>query len=86
MTKKQKLALKNLQQLIETKYETMPVTIGDVVTTARTELKWNVLRFAAVFELRKDDFRRFYHNGFTPPYFSQAFRRYFNIEQGEKNA
>lgn len=85
MTKKQKLALKTLQQLIEAEHGDKPVNIETVIATGKAELKWNILRFSAIFELNKNDFIRFFNNGFTPPYFSQAFRRYFNIEQGESN-
>ena len=85
MTKKQKLALKALRQRIQEKYGKDMVTIHDVVTTAKQEMRYNVLRLGAIFELRKEDFYRFLDNGFTPPYFENAFRRYFNIKRENRD-
>ncbi len=85
MTKKQKQALETLRQRVAERYGENTLTIADVVAIARTELKYNVCRMAALFELRKEDFWRFYDTGFQPPYFQSAFRRYFNIEQEKNN-
>jgi len=80
MTKKQKMALTELRWRIQETFNEEQPTIADVVTYARKEMHYNVLRLAAIFELRKEDFYRFLDNGFTPPYFVNAFRRYFNIK------
>jgi len=85
MTKKQKQALETLRQRVAEEYGDKTVSIEDVVAIARTELKYNVCRMAALFELRKEDFGRFYDSKFTPPYFISAFRRYFNIKSEQTN-
>ncbi len=85
MKKKQKQALDVLRQRIAEKFGEKIVTIADITTIARTELKYNVCRMAALFEVRKEDFWRFYDSQFAPPYFVSAFRRYFNIEQEKTN-
>ena len=86
MTKKQKQALKTLQHRVIEVFGEAPVTIADVTAIAKQELRYNVCRMAAIFELRKEDFWRFYDKNFTPPYFVSAFRRYFNIKQEAANA
>lgn len=82
MTKKQKLALAALRQRIEELYGKEQIEISTVIRVARKELKFNVARLAAIFEVRKDDFRRFEATGFNPPYFNSAFCQYFNVRKG----
>ena len=81
MTKKQKIALDTLRKRITDEFGEKPVGIAEVTAVAKKELKYNVCRMAALFELRKEDFWRFYDNGFMPPYFISAFRRYFNLKE-----
>ena len=38
-------------------------------------------RIAAIFELNKDDIHRFLDQGLVPPYFENAFRRYFTLNK-----
>jgi len=81
MKKKQRIALDVLRKRIAEKFGDKTMTIADVTAVARQELKYNVCRMAALFELRKEDFRRFHDTGFMPPYFISAFRRYFNLKE-----
>ncbi len=85
MKKKQKKALKILRQRIAEEFGTQELSIADITAYAKTKLKYNVCRMAALLELRKEDFWRFYDTGFQPPYFVNAFRRYFNIKQEQNN-
>ena len=85
MKRKQKIALDILRKRIAEEFGEGVITIADVTATAGKELKYNVCRMAALFELRKEDFRSFYDNGFQPPYFIAAFRRYFNIPLEQSN-
>ncbi len=67
MTRKQKKALKILRQRIAEEFGTQELSIADITVYAKTKLKYNVCRMAALFELRKEDFWRFYDTGFQPP-------------------
>ena len=81
MTKKQAEALAVLRRTIQEKYGDEPVSIEDVISVARKELKYGIPRIAALFELNKGDIHRFLDNGLVPPYVEQAFRRYFTLNK-----
>ena len=81
MTKKQKQALETLQNRVQEEFGSNPVSIEDVISVARKELKYGIPRIAALFELNKGDIHRFLDNGLVPPYVEQAFRRYFTLNK-----
>ena len=81
MTKKQAEALAVLRRTIQEKYGDTPVSIEDVISVARKELKYGIPRIAALFELNKDDIYRILDRGFVPPYVENAFRRYFQLNK-----
>ena len=81
MTKKQKQALETLQNCVQEEFGSNPVSIEDVISLARTKLKFDIPRIAAIFELNKGDIRRFLDKGLVPPYFETAFRRYFTLNK-----
>lgn len=81
MTKKQTEALAVLRRTIQEKYGDEPVSIEDVISVARKELKYGIPRIAALFELNQGDIRRFLDKGLVPPYLETAFRRYFTLNK-----
>ena len=81
MKKKQKQALDNLRDRVQEEFGSNPVSIEDVISLARTKLKFGIPRIAAIFELNKDDIHRFLDRGLVPPYFERAFRRYFTLNK-----
>ena len=81
MTKKQAEALAVLRRTIQEKYGDTPVSIEDIISVARNELKYGIPRIAALFELNKDDIYRILDRGFVPPYVENAFRRYFQLNK-----
>ena len=81
MTKKQAEALAVLRRTIQEKYGDEPISIEDVISVARKELKYGIPRIAALFELNKDDTYRILDRGFVPPYVENAFRRYFQLNK-----
>ena len=81
MTKKQKQALENLRNRVQEVFGPNPVSIEDVISVARQELKYGIPQIAAIFELNQGDIRRFLDKGLVPPYFETAFRRYFTLNK-----
>lgn len=81
MTKKQIAALGTLFLTVQKKFGGTPVSIEDIISVARNELKYGIPRIAALFELNKDDIYRILDRGFVPPYVENAFRRYFQLNK-----
>ena len=81
MTKKQKQALENLRNRVQEVFGPNPVSIEDVISVARKELKYGIPQIAAIFELNQGDIRRFLDKGLVPPYFESAFRRHFTLKK-----
>lgn len=81
MTKKQKQALENLRNRVQEVFGPNPVSIEDVISVARQELKYGIPQIAAIFELNQGDIRRFLDKGLVPPYFESAFRRHFTLNK-----
>ena len=81
MTKKQKQALDNLRNRVQEEFGPNPVSIEDVISVARKELRYGIPRIAALFELNQGDIRRFLDKGLVPPYLETAFRRYFTLNK-----
>lgn len=81
MTKKQKQALENLRNRVQEVFGPNPVSIEDIVSVARKELKYGIPQIAAIFELNQGDIRRFLDKGLVPPYFESAFRRHFTLNK-----
>ena len=81
MTKKQKQALENLRNRVQEVFGPNPVSIEDVISVARKELKYGIPQIAAIFELNQGDIRRFLDKGLVPPYFESAFRRHFTLNK-----
>ena len=81
MTKKQIAALGTLFLTVHKKFGGTPVSIEDIISVARNELKYGIPRIAALFELNKGDIHRFLDKGLVPPYLETAFRRYFTLNK-----